>query len=248
MSNAIMCHLVAGYPDQRSCLALMRGLQNAGVTALEVQIPFSDPIADGETIMGANDVALEGGMTTAGSFALIETARRQGVDSDLYVMSYLQKVQHFGLEEFCRRAAGCQVKGLIIPDLPYDSPEFAKLREVAIQQQLEVVPVLSPGMPPARLRAALAFRPPTVYVTSMRGITGSAYVPDRQLKQLIADIKQLSSATIMIGFGIATPRDVQGALQLGDVAIVGSALINKLRASNVTETVKFVTSLVVGQA
>jgi tryptophan synthase alpha subunit len=241
-----MCHVVAGYPDTKTCLELMKGLHDSGAAALEIQIPFSDPIADGETIMQANDVVLDHGMTTAGSFELIEQARRQGVDSELYIMSYLQKVRHFGLAEFCKRATNCQVKGLIIPDLPYDSPEFSELHDLATKLQLEVVPVLSPGMPDSRLKAALAFKPPTLYVTSLRGITGNAYAPDHHLKQLIAAIKEVSEAKIMIGFGITTVGDVRDALELGDVAVIGSAIINNLQSSSMTDTMTYIKSLVTG--
>src|SRR4051812_41007603 len=122
MSRPLMCHVVAGYPDKEGCLRLLRGMQQLGVAAIEVQIPFSDPIADGETIMRANDIALANGITTANSFELIETVRKSAAGADLYIMSYLQKVRHFGLSEFCKRASTAGVKGLIIPDLPYDSP------------------------------------------------------------------------------------------------------------------------------
>jgi len=243
MNKPVMCHVVAGYPDRQTCLELMLGLQASGTAALEVQIPFSDPIADGETIMQANDVALGGGMTTASSFELIETARQRGLKVDLYIMSYLQKVRHFGLDEFCARAAKSDTRGLIIPDLPYDSPEFAELGKSAKQYQLDVVPVLSPGMPVERLRAALAFQPSAVYVTSARGITGNEYAPDKQLKQLANDIREQSKATIMVGFGIATPQDVRDALTAGDVAVVGSAIINKLSSSNLAKTLSYIKSL-----
>ena len=129
--NKLVCHVVAGYPDTEACLELMKGMDKAGVKAIEVQVPFSDPIADGETIMRANDVALEQGMTTKGSFALIHEARRQGVTCDIYVMSYMQKVQHAGLEAFCDEVQACGAKGLILPDLPYDSPEYKHLAVAA---------------------------------------------------------------------------------------------------------------------
>jgi tryptophan synthase alpha chain len=244
MNKPLMCHLVAGYPNPQACLELMLGLQSIGIAALEVQIPFSDPIADGETIMQANDGALRGGMTTAGSFELVEAARRQGVDRDMYVMSYVQKVRHFGMADFCRRAAGCHVKGLIIPDLPYDSPEFSELHKLAAAHQLQLVPVLSPDMPVNRLQAVLALQPAAVYVTSMRGITGNAYAPDQHLKQLVSDIRQSSKPPkVMIGFGIATPGDVRDALEIGDVAVAGSAVVKRLQSSTVAETVQFVESL-----
>jgi tryptophan synthase alpha chain len=243
MSRPLMCHVVAGYPDAETCLRLMKGLQEAGAAAIEVQIPFSDPIADGETIMRANDTALEAGMTTAGSFDLMEEARRQGVDSDIYIMSYVQKVLHFGFEEFCVRAKQAGAKGLIIPDLPHESPEYDRLAPFASSNGLELVPVLSPGMPEDRLAVLLKAAPGHVYVTSQRGITGNEYTGTEELKRLVSHIRQQSKALVMIGFGIATPQDVSHVLEIGDVAVVGSAIIKHLQGSDVAKTIGYVKGL-----
>jgi tryptophan synthase len=241
-----MCHVVAGYPTAEDCLKLLQGMQHAGAVAIEVQIPFSDPIADGATIMAANDVALNGGMTTAASFALIEQARSAGVDANIYIMSYFQKVRHFGLAEFCERAVQCDIKGLIIPDLPYDSPEFHNLQQLTAKHQLQLVPVLSPGMLADRLEAVLAINPATLYITSTQGITGNNYAPAKQLRQLVATIKKQSAATIMIGFGVSTYDDVTEVLSIGDIAVIGSAVIKQLQNSNLDQTVKYVETLIKG--
>ncbi len=242
--RSVMCHVVAGYPDFDTCLRLMQGMQREGVTAIEVQIPFSDPIADGETIMDANDVALASGMTTAGSFELIQKARTSGVDIDMYSMSYLQKVQHFGLAEFCEQAAKSFIRGLIIPDLPYDTPEFTSLLQLTIKNNLELVSVLSPAMLPKRLEAILKQSPKTLYITSSQGITGNHYAPAAELRELVKAIRQQSDATIMIGFGVRTPEDVTEVLAVGDVAVVGSAVIQKIKTSGLDATLAFVRSLV----
>jgi tryptophan synthase alpha chain len=242
-----MCHVVAGYPDDETCLQLILGMAQAGVTAIEVQVPFSDPIADGETIMEANDTALEQGMTTAGSFELIQKTRVQGVKSDIFIMSYLQKVQHFGIKEFCEAAVKSDADGLIIPDLPYDSPEYAQLIEHT-KAKLQLIPVLSPGMPEQRLKALLQSKPSRVYVTSQRGITGNAYSGGEALKQLVADIRTQSKALIMIGFGIADAQDVTDALEVGDIAVVGSAIVRQLRSSGPESTVEYVEGLMKGHA
>jgi tryptophan synthase alpha subunit len=247
-TRPLMCHVVAGYPTAEACLRLLQGMQRAGVAAIEVQIPFSDPIADGATIMEANDVALAGGMTTAGSFVLIEQARSAGVDTDLYIMSYFQKVRHFGLAEFCEQAAQCAVKGLIIPDLPHDSPEFLNLSQLAAKHQLQLVPVLSPGMLPERLKAVLAGNPQTLYLTSTQGITGNRYAPAKQLRQLVTAIQNQSPATIMIGFGITSIADVTEVLSIGDIAVVGSAVIKQLQNANVDKTLNYIKTLLRGNS
>ncbi len=241
--NKLMCHVVAGFPEADTCLELIRGLDKAGAAAIEVQIPFSDPIADGETIMRANDVALEGGMTTAGSFELIKEA---GVNADVYIMSYIQKILHFGFKEFCEAATKCGAKGLIIPDLPYDTPEHEDLIVLARNLELELVPVLSPGMPEKRLAGALKFNPKTIYVTSRRGITGNEYAGTEELARFVSDIRNKSDARVMIGFGIASANDVSDALKLGDIAVVGSAIIKRLQESGLKGTLDYVEGLIKG--
>jgi tryptophan synthase alpha chain len=233
--SKLMCHVVAGYPVAKTCLELMKGMASAGAEALEVQIPFSDPIADGETIMRANDAALANGMTVKDSFKLIKEADPK---CDVYVMSYLQKVRHYGIEKFCEAAAKSGAKGLIIPDLPYDSPEYDQL-----QGKAKLIPVLSPGMPEARLKKLLDGKPELVYVTSQRGITGNEYSGGEELKKFVANIKERSDAKVMIGFGISTAQDVKDALSIGDTAVVGSGIIKKLQASGVAETLKYVGEL-----
>lgn len=241
--NKLMCHVVAGFPDADTCLELMKGLQQAGAAYIEVQVPFSDPIADGETIMRANDVALGAGMTTAGSFDLIKKAREQGVKADIYIMSYIQKVLHFGFEEFCGQAADSGAKGLIIPDLPHESPEHGQLAPLADKHGLELIPVLSPGMPEARLSVALDDNPAHIYVTSRKGITGSEYAGTEELGKFVAGIRGRSDAKVMIGFGIATAQDVQDVLKIGDVAVIGSAIIRRLQESGTQETISYVKGL-----
>ncbi len=243
MSNPLMCHVVAGYPTLEACKQLIVGMDKIGVAAVEVQIPFSDPIADGETIMDANDVALANGMTTASSLQLIEDVRVGGVDTDIYIMSYLQKIQHFGLEAFCKKAAECRVEGFIIPDLPYDSPEYEALRNLAAGYDLQIVPVLSPGMSVNRLQNILNLNPQTLYITSTQGITGNSYQPAKQLKELVETIKKKSIATIMIGFGVASPSDVRDVLAIGDIAVIGSAVIKQVQAGGVQAALSFIESL-----
>lgn len=241
--NKLMCHVVAGYPDAKTCLRLMKGLEKAGAAAIEAQIPFSDPIADGETIMRANDVALAGGMTTAESFDLIKEA---ALDCDVYVMSYIQKVFHFGFDEFCNAAEMCGAKGLIIPDLPHESAEHKELAVLARHLELELVPVLSPGMPATRLKQQLKDNPKRVYVTSRKGITGNEYTGGGGLKRFVDDVRRQSGAEVMIGFGIATPKDVEEALSIGDVAVVGSAIIKEFQKAELLDDALCLASNLIG--
>lgn len=240
-----MTHVVAGYPSREGCIELLLGMQQAGVDKIEVQVPFSDPIADGETIMRANDVALDNSTDTAGSFELIKKARARGLTAEVYIMSYLQKVIHFGVEKFCRQANAAGVKGLIIPDMPFDSPEYKEVFEAAKGHSLQIVPVVSPGMNEQRLKKALVARPPLVYLTSTKGITGNKLSVSEGLGELCGSVRRISpGSAVAIGFGIQSKKDVNQVLKIADIAVVGSAVIRKIENSGIKAALKLVNELI----
>ncbi|MBW3568784.1 tryptophan synthase subunit alpha [Candidatus Parcubacteria bacterium] len=239
--NKIMTHVVAGYPDKDQCVELMRGMERAGASMIEVQIPFSDPIADGETIMRANDIALRQGMTAEASFALITQA---ALAIDVYVMSYFQKVQHFGIDKFCAAAARSGAAGLIIPDLPFDAPEFEEFLECARHYKLSVIPVISPGTNLQRVRKALANADEMVYLTSIKGITGKGLRADKNLGDTAKKIKEINpNIRLAVGFGITGSKDLDNVLKLADIAVVGSAVIKKINQSGIKAALEFVERL-----
>lgn len=244
MSRRVMCHVVAGYPSQAACLELMKGMSKLGVSAIEVQFPFSDPIADGEAIMEANDIAIRTGMTVQSSFEMIAKARSYGIKTDIYIMSYAQKILHFGWEEFCKKAEIYNVKGFIIPDLPYDSPEFGILHKLCSGAGIALVPVLSPGMSETRFAAVLAMKPSTIYLTSQKGITGNSFTVSQELRLAAEHIKRQSDSIVQIGFGVKTPQDVEAALKIADIAVVGSAIIKSLQSATVSQTLRYIKTLV----
>ncbi len=239
-----MTHVVAGYPNLEDCLALMLEMQDAGVHAIEVQIPFTDPIADGETIMKANDIALTNGVTIESCFGLILAARNAGLMVPIYIMSYVHKVAHVGFQEFCEQAKQCQADGLIIPDLPASMPEFKALLKQCAQFKLDLVPVLSPGMADARLKAYKSQSTDFVYVTSGRGITGNKLALDPELTQLVEHVRSEILCDVALGFGIQSQLDVKKALEIADIAVVGSAVIREIEQRGVKGAAAFVKQLI----
>jgi tryptophan synthase alpha chain len=244
MSRQLACHVVAGYPNSKDCVALMVGFARAGASVIEVQIPFSDPIADGETIMFANDRAIEQGMTTNDSFKLIKQARTEGVDCKIYVMTYLQKINHLGFKEFTELAKEAKVDGFIVPDLPVDTEEYKRLEDLVKPLGLIIVPVLSPGMAANRLSMILDTKPPVVYLTSRSGITGKEYNAAANLRDVSREIRARSNSQIIIGFGIRNANDVTDALEYGDMAVVGSALVKAVNEGGVNQALMLVNQLI----
>ena len=241
MKTKIMTHVVAGYPTRDACMKLLKDMQNAGVYAVEVQIPFSDPGADGEVIMMANDIALQKGMTTVGAFKMISEVRQDGLSIPLYVMTYLNKPFSYGLKKFCDDAHKAGVTGLIIPDMPPNTKEHHEITMYCKKLKLELVPVLSPAMMRDSLEAYNLKDAEIVYLTSTEGITGKKFNADISLEPVTSYIRSLSTCQIALGFGIRSVEDVRNALQVADIAVIGSEvmrIINQKGASQVKRFIK----------
>jgi tryptophan synthase alpha chain len=243
MKHKLMTHVIAGYPSEAECIELMLGMQNAGVFAIEVQIPFSDPSADGSTIMKANDIALLNGTTTVKCFEMIGTARTKGLNCPIFVMSYANKLFSYGFENFCGLAKKHEVEGLIIPDLPYDSPEYRRLHNICSELNLGLVLVISPGMSDERLASFRLKSCKLVYMTSMHGITGKEFSVREDLINFAITIRAKSDCHIALGFGIRNKDHVKAALDIADIAVIGSETIRIIEKKGTSEAIKFVGQL-----
>lgn len=239
-----MTHVVAGYPTTEDCLGLLLDMQAAGVSIIEVQIPFSDPGADGPVIMKSNDIALENGMTIQGSLDLIGQARVQGLRIPVYIMSYANKVMSFGEERFCKQAQHYKVSGLIIPDLPSDTVDYQELARYCASYGLDLVPVISPGVEEERLNGYQLDSHKLVYLTSTQGITGKELAVKQELRELVDVVRSKTGAQLALGFGIRNAHDVKQALELADLAVIGSAVIVELDQGGITGVHRFLQTLV----
>lgn len=243
MKNNIMSHIVGGYPTSSKCLKLLLDMQSVGACAVEVQVPFSDPSADGSAIMAANRVALENGMTTNDCFKLIKSARQHGLILPVYVMSYINKVYSYSIDDFCRDASMSGVNGLIIPDVPYDTPEYAELFNTCTARGLDLVPVLSPGIGLKRLQG-YTYRPRgLVYVTSNCGTTGQNLALHRDVISLVKMIHSETTSHIAIGFGISTLKDVTEILNIADIAVVGTVITHAYESDGETGVKNLISKL-----
>lgn len=243
MQSKIMTHVVAGYPNREQCINLLMDMQSAGVFAVEVQIPFSDPGADGEVIMHANDSALQSGMTIADTFTMIDEVRGRGLVVPVYVMTYLNKPFSYGIKKFCEDTVRSGVTGLIIPDMPCDSEEYQAISTCCARLGLELVPVLSPLMSIDNLEAYDLINKTFVYLTSTKGITGKQFQTNENLEDLIASVRKASPCLIGLGFGIRTATDVQEALLLADVAVIGSEVIRIIDQKGVSHVKRYIKNI-----
>jgi tryptophan synthase alpha chain len=244
----MMPYVMAGYPDAATSTALALGLAHAGADMLELGVPFSDPLADGATVQHAGQVALQGGMTSAGALEVAEAIHRQ-VAMPLVMMGYYNPILAFGLEHYCEAAALAGVSGLIVPDLPPEEAEALLLS--ANRAGMCLIFLVTPTSPPERLArvAALAHQQQSgfVYCVALSGVTGarndlSAYLPD-----FLARVRAQLHLPLAVGFGVSTPAHVAALAEMADGAVIASKLIDILdrapAGQGVAETIRYFETL-----
>ena len=218
----IMTHVVAGFPDLETTRELVLTMAACGVSCIEIQIPFSDPLADGPTIMKANQHALDNGVTPEDCFKLAKELSEE-VDVPLLFMTYANIPHAMGIENFVRRSAEAGVRGLIIPDLTFDEENYAPVAE---KHGLCPIQVLSPTMEEGRLREILTHGRGFVYTTLKTGITGAGSSVGQEGIDFVNRVKALSSLPVAAGFGISGPEHVRQVMKVADMAVIGSHVIN----------------------
>lgn len=220
----LMAHFIAGYPNERESLRIAKALVEGGADILEVQIPFSDPMADGPTIAVACGKALGRGMTVAKSLTVIRAAAQLKVP--MAVMSYLNPVFRFGITKFVHTIAKAGAHALIVPDCPLDSDEGRELVAAGEKYGICIIPVVSPGVPQRRLAEILKATRGFVYCTSRQGITGANSRFAHDLERYLAEVRKASGLPVGLGFGVRTAEDFKNAAKIADIVIAGSVFIN----------------------
>lgn len=223
---SIFC--TAGFPALNDLPTILQALEESGVDMVEIGIPFSDPVADGETIQKSNKVALDNGMTLQLLFDQLKDIRKT-VSIPLLLMGYLNPVMQYGIEAFCKQAQAIGIDGLIIPDLPVvEYTEFYK--PIMDACQLSNVLLVSPQTSEDRIRFIDEQTDGFIYMVSSNSITGKAQgVSEAQL----AYFERMNNLPLrnprIIGFGISDAQSFNTACEYANGAIIGSAFIRAVQ-------------------
>ena len=218
----LMSHLVAGYPTDDVALLVARSLVKGGADILEVQLPFSDPSADGPAIQAACTQVLSRGYKTADGLAFIAQLKREFPNTPVYIMSYGSLIYTPGVEAFCQRAAHCGVGGMIIPDFPFDHDEG--LTAACNNNGMENIPVAAPSMASARLEklARAGFR--HIYAALRTGITGSKTVISSDTLTFLRRLSE-GGSSIYGGFGISNGEQSEVLASSVEAVVAGSVFV-----------------------
>ncbi|KGM38653.1 hypothetical protein S1OALGB6SA_1339 [Olavius algarvensis spirochete endosymbiont] len=223
---SLITHMIAGYPDFEKSLEVARGLIAGGAYALEIQIPFSDPNADGPLIENACRVALSRGFKVADTWRLLEVIRAES-SIPIFLMSYASTAISCGLANFLRRAVEFATTGIIIPNLVPGADEG--LFRTAAELGCPAVPVLVPWISDQRLDEILSMPIDWIYVALRSGITGAYTQIEAPQRSFLAKIRtRQRRPRIMAGFGIQKTAQVANLLEFVEAAVVGSAIVKTI--------------------
>ena len=218
---ALMPYLCAGFPDAATFRSLLRAAADAGADLVEIGIPFSDPIADGPAIQHAGHEALLAGTTPEKALAW----SRDLTGPVKVVMTYANPVLSLGAGRFFEKAAAAGFSGAIIPDL---TPEGAA-RHLHGTAGLDLIPMVAPTTPSARLKKLVAGRGGFVYLVSVAGVTGARRDLPPGLEVFVRRVRKATPRPVCVGFGISTPAHAAAVGRFADGVIVGSALVHLVR-------------------
>ncbi|MGE9315044.1 tryptophan synthase subunit alpha [Niabella sp. CJ426] len=228
-------YCTAGYPKLDSTLTVMKALQDSGADIIELGMPYSDPLADGETIQKSSAVALANGMTMHVLFEQL-AGMREEINIPVVLMGYMNPVLQYGFEQFCADAAKVGVDGLILPDLPQH--EFEKTYKAIIEKyNLNFIFLVTPETSEERIKKLDELSSGFLYAVSSSSTTGG----EKDFKTVELYLKRLQGYglknPILVGFGIKDKKTFNGACKYAQGAIIGSAYIKIIQHAQSPEAI-----------
>lgn len=236
----LMTHIVLGYPSFEDSLGIVEAMVEAGVDLIELQIPFSEPIADGPVILHANQKALERGATVG---RCMDFGRRVAGEFDIpfLIMSYYNILFKYGVDRFVRTMTENGLQGAIIPDLPPE--EGQDYLEAMDKAALSPIFIFAPTTTDERMRYLASFGRGFIYCVARKGVTGAETEFSEHLDGYLQRCRDATDLPLALGFGVKDKEDVDFLRGKADIAVVGSQMIRLIEAEGVGSVGAFIKSL-----
>ncbi|MEJ2042690.1 MAG: tryptophan synthase subunit alpha [Reinekea sp.] len=219
----VMSHAVVGFPNLDENENAIAGLVEAGVKLIELQVPFSDPVADGHTLVNACYEGLKQGGSVKATLVLCKKVSAKHPDVSFILMSYLNPLYRYGLERLFRDAAAAGFKGMIIPDMPVEQYEPL----IPLLDELNLAPILmvTPNTSEERVERIARSARGMVYVVSRMGVTGKQTQWGEEFGAYVARIRRHTDLPLAIGFGVRSAADLKALNGTAEVAAFCSKYI-----------------------
>jgi len=236
----LMTHLVLGYPSFEVNRRVIRQMVDNGVDCIEMQIPFSEPMADGPVILKANQDSIAGGTTVA---ACLEFGREMaaGYAIPFLFMTYYNIVFKYGEERFLDAAKAAGITGLIIPDLP---PEMGgEFMAMAREREIASILIFAPTSTDERMAELNGWADGFIYCAARRGVTGKKSEFGSEFYDYLARCRKATTLPLAVGFGIQNRDDVAALIGRADMAVIGSRTIRLVDEQGPEAVGPFIASL-----
>ncbi len=220
----LMTHVVVGYPTLQDTEKIIEALVKGGSDFIELQIPFSDPMADGPVIMQANTVALKQNVHIENALSVMGRVTKKYQIPFLF-MGYFNSIFNYGVEKFCKDTKRNGASGLIIPDIPKEEEKHEQFIHNCLKYDLYPIRVLSPASTKKRIIINALKAKGFIYLVRGYGVTGNSLKSDGNLNKFIKNVRKASKLPLAMGFGISTPAEIRDLNNLADIVVVGSAVI-----------------------
>ena len=226
--TALMPFITVGFPDLATSEEIAMALVDAGADAIEIGVPFSDPLADGTTVQRSGQVALAQGTRLVDCLELVRRLRARGVTIPLVLMGYTNPFYQYGYDRLAADAAVIGIDGFIVPDLPAE--ESDGFLSACREHGRDLIFLVAPTSTDERLRLIAERASGFVYCVSLTGVTGARSDMAAGLPEYLARVRETTDLPLAVGFGISTATHVVSVGRHADGAIIGAALINAIEA------------------
>jgi len=236
----LMTHIVLGYPSYDDSMRLVEAMVEAGVDLMELQIPFSEPMADGPVILHANSEALKAGATIEKCLLMAEKICAN-FDIPFLFMTYYNILYKYGVEDFVTNMKRIGIQGAIIPDLP---PEEGKnFINTMRANQLAPVHIYTPNTSLERMQQLSAHSEGFIYTVARKGVTGKDTTFSSDLDGYLAQCRLATHLPLSLGFGVKSKQDVDFIRGKADIAVIGSETIRVMERDGVDAVGPFIKSI-----
>ena len=223
---ALIPFITAGDPDLETTAEALRILDRNGADAIELGVPYSDPLADGPVIQAAATRALEKGVNLEQVLKLVETVSPE-LQAPIILFTYYNPILNLGIKQFMEQISQVGVRGLVVPDLPVE--ESAELLETAANFGIEVILLVAPTSSKERIEKIAHKSQGFIYLVSVTGVTGVRSQVQGRVKDLLEQLHSLTDKPIGVGFGISDSEQARQVKDWGaDGVIAGSAFVKRL--------------------
>ena len=237
--NVNIGYIVAGYPSLDFTKEFLVRLSETNLDLLEIGIPYSDPLADGKLISEASFTASQAGVTTDTVFDLLFSVKEK-CSKPLIFLVYYNLIFAYGIDKFIEKSAQVGIKGIIIPDLPYE--ESKEISETLKAHHIAFIPLVSVTSE-ERISQITSLGDGFVYAIGSLGVTGSQQVDLDRLESFVSQIRSKSQLPISLGFGIKTNEDVKKMRKYADGVIIGTSIVSLTTSGDIETTIEQINNL-----